>query len=98
MPVGCKKPEHVHSSCFTIVEIEQTAESFTATIAYVIQVTDHLLHERDVLVRSVRAVGHSRFMSIIYGFEPSYELDYQGLNLGDEVEFEEKHIIACSEE
>ncbi|MGB7931308.1 MAG: hypothetical protein WCH04_03655 [Gammaproteobacteria bacterium] len=50
-----------------------------------------------VLVKSVIAVGSSRFTGIIYGFEPSYEVEYQGLNLGDEVEFEEKHIIACSE-
>jgi len=52
----------------------------------------------DVLVRSVKAAGHSRFTGIIYGFEPSYELKYHGLNLGDEVQFEEDHIIACSEE
>ena len=52
----------------------------------------------DVLVRSVRAMGHSRFTGIIYGFEPSYKLEYQCLNIGDEVAFEEKHIIACSEE
>jgi hypothetical protein len=52
----------------------------------------------DVLVRSVKAVGPSRFTGIIYGFEPSYKFEYEGLNLGDEVEFEEKHIIACSED
>lgn len=52
----------------------------------------------DVLVRSVRAVGHSRFTGIIYGLDPSYELEYQGLNIGDRVTFEERHIIACSEE
>jgi hypothetical protein len=52
----------------------------------------------DVLVRSVKAVGSSRYTGIIYGFEPSYELEYQGLNLGDEVEFEEQHIFGCSEE
>lgn len=52
----------------------------------------------DVLVRTVKAVGRSRFTGIIYGFEPSYELEYESLNLGDEVKFEEKHIIACSQE
>jgi hypothetical protein len=51
-----------------------------------------------VLVRSIKALGSSRYTGIIYGFEPSYELEYHGLNLGDEVVFEEKHIIVCSED
>jgi hypothetical protein len=52
----------------------------------------------DILVRSVKVLGSSRFTGRIYGFESSYEFEYLGLNLGDEVEFEEKHIFACSEE
>lgn len=52
----------------------------------------------DVLVRDVKAIGPARFTGIIYGFEPSYGLEYHGLNLGDEIEFEERHIFACSAE
>jgi hypothetical protein len=52
----------------------------------------------DVLVRSVKAMGPSRFTGIIYGIEPNYEFEYHRLNLGYEVEFEEKHNIDCSDE
>ena len=49
-----------------------------------------------VLVKDVQALGKSRFKGKVYGFEPSFALEYQGLKVDDEVEFEEKHIISCS--
>jgi hypothetical protein len=52
----------------------------------------------DVLLRSIKVLGNARYTGIIYGFEPTYELEYHGLDLGDEVVFEEKHIIVCSED
>jgi hypothetical protein len=51
-----------------------------------------------ILVRAVKVLGSSRYSGIVYGFEPSRELEYQGLSLGDEVQFEGKHVFGCSEE
>lgn len=58
-----------------------------------------VLHKNgeNILVRDVQVLGDSRFKGIIYGFEPSHALEHQGLKVEDEVEFEEQHIISCSD-
>lgn len=60
---------------------------------------DVVLHMEgeSILVKNVKALGASRFKGTIYGFEPSHVIEYQGMKLDDEVEFEEQHIISCSE-
>ena len=50
-----------------------------------------------ILVRGVETLGDSRFKGIIYGFELSHSLEHQGLKVDDVVEFEEQHIISCSD-
>lgn len=56
----------------------------------------HLSGER-VLVRDVKHTGDSRFIGVIYGFEPSFGLEHQGLKVEQVVKFEENHIVSCSE-
>lgn len=58
-----------------------------------------VLHKNgeNVLIRSVQSLGDLKFKGVIYGFEPSHELEYQGLRVDDEVEFEEQQIISCSD-
>jgi hypothetical protein len=56
------------------------------------------LNGEDVIVRSIKVVGYSTFKGVIYNLEASHEVAQMGIELGDEVDFEEKHIIVCSEE
>jgi hypothetical protein len=49
-----------------------------------------------VLVENVQVLGYSRFRGEVNGFEPSGALEYQGLKVGEDVTFEEAHIISCS--
>lgn len=58
-----------------------------------------VLHKNgeSVLVRNVQALGGSRFKGTIYGFEPSHAVEYQGLKLDEDIEFEEQNVISCSE-
>lgn len=55
------------------------------------------LNEQQVLVRNITNLGDSRFKGVIYGFEPSFALEYQGIMVDQEVEFEKICIIPCSE-
>ena len=56
----------------------------------------HLSGER-VLVRDVKHSDNSGFIGVIDGFEPSFALEHQGLEVGQKVKFEERHIFSCSE-
>jgi hypothetical protein len=55
------------------------------------------IDNESVLVRNVHLVSRSHFIGEVYGFEPSFALEYQGINIGYKVEFEEEHIISCSD-
>lgn len=71
----------------------------TKTVTVVKDGDSVVLHKNgeNVLVRSVQSLGRSRFKGTIYGFEPSHTLEYQGLRLDEEVEFEEQNIISGSD-
>ena len=49
-----------------------------------------------VLVENVQVLDSFRFRGEVNGFEPSGALEYQGLKVGEDVTFEEAHIISCS--
>lgn len=48
-----------------------------------------------VLVENVQVVSSSSFRGRIYGFQPSCTLEFNGLKIHDEIEFEEAHIHTC---
>ena len=52
--------------------------------------------DEHVLVRDIKPIGAGRYKGVIYGFEPSYALEYEGLELEQDLEFDESHIFGCS--
>jgi len=46
-----------------------------------------------VLLKEIRAIGTGSFIGIVFGFEPA-DQEVHGLSEGDEVSFEECHIIS----
>ena len=52
--------------------------------------------EESVLVKAVQVLGDSSYSGKVYGFEPSFSPEFEGINIEDEVNFKEKHIISCS--
>lgn len=52
--------------------------------------------DESVLVKDIECLPNQKFRGIVYGFEPSYSLEIQGLKIDDEVEFDEEHIVSCS--
>lgn len=49
--------------------------------------------EEDILVRDVLEVAEKSYTGTIYGFEPSHSLEFNGLKVGQSVEFLEQNII-----
>jgi hypothetical protein len=64
------------------------------TIAEGDRVVLHLGDEQ-VLVSGVRSIGPNRYRGTIYGFEPSVALEFQGLKLDQEIEFDEDQVHGC---
>ena len=52
--------------------------------------------EESVQVRKLITLSLRQYRGTIYGFEPSFGIEYHGLSIGQEVDFSEKHIFACS--
>ncbi len=52
-------------------------------------------HAESVLVKDVHIIDASHFSGEVYGFEPSYASECQGIKVGDEEKFEEEHIFSC---
>lgn len=77
-----------------VENIEQGAQ-FKSSILDGDSVTLRIGDER-VLVRNINRHGSGRYKGTIYGFEPSCGLEYDGLKLGEEVEFDESHVFGCS--
>jgi hypothetical protein len=52
--------------------------------------------QQRVLIRAIERAGALSFRGEIFGFEPSFETEYSGLQIGQIVEFEERHIFSVS--
>lgn len=52
--------------------------------------------DESVLVKDVKHQSGQVFRGVVYGFEPSYAVEFQGLKIDDSVEFDEEHIVSCS--
>jgi hypothetical protein len=51
--------------------------------------------EEHILIRNIEPVGSGRYKGIVYGFEPSFGLEYEGLKLEQEVQFSESQVFGC---
>ena len=52
--------------------------------------------DESVLVKNVRIVESNGFTGTVYGFETSFCEEVEGIKLGDEIDFEERHIVSCA--
>lgn len=48
-----------------------------------------------IMVANITRIDQSTYRGTIEGFEPSCSLIFEGLEVGEEIEFQEKHIIIC---
>ena len=55
----------------------------------------HIGHE-SVLVNNISLLPNNGITGIVYGFEPSVALEFNGIKIGDIVNFKEEHVISCS--
>lgn len=53
------------------------------------------IDDEDVLVRNVSRTSPGQFSGDVYGFEPSYGIEFGGLKIGDRIDFTEDHVISC---
>ncbi len=54
------------------------------------------LKDEHVLVRVTASTHPGHYEGVIYGFEPSYECSFSGLEIGQKINFNEIHIFGCS--
>ena len=55
------------------------------------------IDNESVLVKNVKLLSNNNYSGIVYGFEPSFALDFNGVKIEDEVKFCEENIISCSQ-
>ena len=48
-----------------------------------------------VLVRNIVAKNSGQYRGVIYGFEPGFAVEHNGLVLDQDITFSEKHIFGC---
>ena len=48
-----------------------------------------------VLVRAVHHQTEGTYTGEIYGFEPSYSLEFGGMKVGERIEFRDEHVFSC---
>lgn len=58
---------------------------------------DAVLHKGSerVLVRDIVREADGQFSAEIYGFEPSYQLDFEGMKVGERIVFRDEHVFSC---
>jgi len=49
-----------------------------------------------VLVKNVTLQSNNNYSGVVYGFEPSFSLEFNGLKIEDEVNFSSEYVISCS--
>jgi len=50
-----------------------------------------------VLVRALQHQPGGSFIGEIYGFEPSVDIQFEGLRVGDQIAFDEAHIFGADD-
>lgn len=50
-----------------------------------------------VLAHSVQRQPDGSFIGEIYGFEPSVDIQFEGMRIGDSIAFEEAHVFGANE-
>lgn len=53
--------------------------------------------DEDILIKSVVTLSPGRYVGTVFGFEPSYSVEFGGIQIGDNVEFDEMHVFGCHE-
>jgi hypothetical protein len=51
--------------------------------------------EERVLVRNIKSQPDGSFVGQIYGFEPSFALDFEGMKVNDQIAFDDAHVFSC---
>jgi len=70
-------------------------KEFKNTIENGDEVVLHINNE-SVLVNNICILENNKIQGTVYGFEPSFALEFSGIKIDDEVNFTEEHIISCS--
>jgi hypothetical protein len=55
------------------------------------------LEDKRVLIRSICAQADGSFVGNIYGFEPSFALEHEGMKVNDHIEFREEHVFSAGD-
>ncbi len=71
------------------------SQEFKNTIENGDSVTLHIEKE-SVSVKNISRLPDNSFTGNVLGFEPSFTLELNGIKIGDEIHFNEKHIFTCS--
>lgn len=51
--------------------------------------------KESVLVNNISLLPNN-ITGKVYGFEPSFSLEFNGIKIDDEINFNEEHVISCS--
>ncbi len=70
-------------------------QEFKNTIENGDSVTLHIEKE-SVSVKNILRLPDNSFSGNVLGFEPSFYLEFNDIKIGDEINFDEEHIITCS--
>ncbi|HDL01404.1 MAG TPA: hypothetical protein ENH23_04145 [candidate division Zixibacteria bacterium] len=54
------------------------------------------IEKESVYVKNILRLSDNNFSGKVLGFEPSFSLEFNGVKIGDKVNFNEEHIITCS--
>ena len=54
------------------------------------------IEDESVLVNNISLLPNNNFTGKVYGFEPSFSLEFNGIKIDDVINFNEEHIISCS--
>jgi hypothetical protein len=50
-----------------------------------------------VLVNRIQSQADGSFIAQIYGFEPSFALQFSGMKIEDQIAFDEAHVFSCGD-
>ncbi len=70
-------------------------QKFKNTIENGDSATLHIEKEA-VYVKNIVRLPDNSFSGRVFGFEPSFSLEFNGIKIGDKTNFNEEHIITCS--
>lgn len=52
--------------------------------------------KESVFVKNISLLSDNNISGTVYGFEPSFSLEFNGIKIDDEIKFNKEHVISCS--